>query len=116
MRTVVRQDWRSVRLSSRFSHSLIDLTHTACRDTVAFQPNGLNFILAHVVVEHVDWGEDWKGLFDRHLHHRVDRILSALSAPQRFRDKIEFRPTLAYFRAALETEAATKKRINQIDF
>src|SRR5262249_48313489 len=54
-------------------------TRTACGDAVAFQRNGLNFFLAHLVVEHIDWGEDWKGLFDRHLHHRVDRILPALT-------------------------------------
>ena len=54
----------------------------------------------------VDRREDWKGLFDRHLHHRIDRILPPLSAPQRFRYKIEFRSTLVYCRAALEAEAA----------
>src|SRR5580704_8490619 len=103
------QDRRSVRLRSRFSDSLIDLKHTACGNAVAFQPNGLNFFLAHLVVEHVDWGEDWKGLFDRHLHHRIDGILAPFSAPERFRYKIEFRSTLAHFRAALKTEAATKE-------
>src|SRR4029077_788401 len=89
---------------------------TAGGDAVAFQPNGPNLFLADLVVEQVDWGEDWKGLFDRHLHHRIDRILPPLSAAQRFRYKIEFRSALVYFRAALEAEATTKKRINQIDF
>ena len=82
---------------------------------MAFQPNGPNLFLADLVVEHIDWGEDGKGLFDPHLHHGIDRILPTLSAPQRFRYKIEFRSALAYLRAALETEATTKKRINQID-
>src|SRR6478672_13322267 len=102
--------------ASRFSRALIDLMRTAGGDAVAFQPDSPNLFLAHLVVEHVDWRENWKSLFDRHLHHRIDRILPAFLAPQRFRYKIEFRSALVYFRAALETEATSKKRINQIDF
>jgi len=41
--------------------------------------------------------------------------LPPLAAPQCIRYKIEFRSALVYFRAALETEATTEKRINQID-
>ena len=98
--------------ASRFSHALIDLIRTAGGNAVAFQPNGPNVFLARLVVEHIDRGEDGKGLFDPHLHHRIDRILPAFLAPQRFRYKIEFRSALAYLRAALETEATSKKRIN----
>ena len=71
--------------AARFSHVLIDIMRTAGGDAVAFQPNGPNLFLAHLVVEHVDWGENWKSLIDRHLHHRIDRILPAFLAPQRFR-------------------------------
>jgi hypothetical protein len=38
---------------------------TAGGDAVAFQPNSPNVFLAHLVVEHVDWRENWKSLFDR---------------------------------------------------
>ena len=102
--------------ASRFSRALIDLKRTAGGEAVAFQPDSPNLFLAHLVVEHVDWRENWKSLFDRRLHHRIDRILPAFLAPQRLRHKIKFRSALVYFRAALETEATTKKRINQIDF
>ena len=71
--------------ASRFSRALIDLKRTAGGDAVAFQPDSPNLFLAHLVVEHVDWRENWKSLFDRHLHHRIDRILPAFLAPQRFR-------------------------------
>ena len=33
---------------------------------VAFEPAGLNVIIAHGVVEHVDWRKEWKRFFDGH--------------------------------------------------
>ena len=83
--------------ASRFSRALIDLMRTAGGDAVAFQPDSPNLFLAHLVVEHVDWRENWKSLFDRHLHRRIDRI-AAFLAPQRLRYKIEFRSALLYLR------------------
>ena len=48
-----------------FSRSLIDLIRGVCGDAVAFLPNCPDLFFVHRVVEHVDWREDWKGLFVR---------------------------------------------------
>ena len=52
----------------------------------------------------------------RHDETFLSQLGKVKRRPQRLRYKIEFRSALVYLRAALETGATTKKRINQIDF
>jgi hypothetical protein len=67
----------------------------AFHDAVPLKPNGPYRFLPHIVIKKVGGRKNRKGFVNRHFHHRIDRILPPLSAPQRFRYKIEFR-SLSY--------------------